>query len=171
MDIQRKIILALVCLLAFSFKNNTESTVRFVVRDMYGDTIVVNYKKAFVTLLKEPSCTGCKIELLKHMIADKKVYFLVLGWQPDLLRKKVYEKYLLAINPKLKIYYSLNDNEIIFKANNETVENKTKQFPYQIFVSMQNNSLNIKKKDYDLVFNDIFVSEFYKKELKSFLKK
>ena len=89
-----------ICLLFSSHQNGHRNSISIFHRDILGDSIITkNKNKLVITVLKEPACTGCKIELLKYMKQNKnKVNQLFLpDWIGDIVVMKNYRNYVSSL--------------------------------------------------------------------------
>jgi hypothetical protein len=144
----------LFCSVAFVFKKKPNTTLTFY--DIGKDTVQISSKKPLLFIvMKEPSCTGCKANLIEHI--DKnltrkyKVNFLIISSQ-NISNKRIYQSNLENSSKKRKkILYSLDDKNAVFLYQNQKQEMISTGYPFVI--TAIGNQLNCYT--YSQIFNDM----------------
>lgn len=153
-----------------SFLNKGDGNKLIVHRDIYGDTVNTKLNnKLIITIIEEPTCTGCKVELLKLNYQNRKKtqHLYLLDWRFDVVDRKNYRNHILDLNPEARLIYSISDDSITFRINTIQFNLKNKLTPYQIWID--NEEFNVVP--YDSIFKGIQFRESYKQSLKTFINK
>ena len=159
-------------LLLFSFGYKSKSTegksklITLKFRSITGDTVLECIKSKFViTVINEPSCTGCKINLLKYMKSKKIDQGFILDWKNDIVTRKTYKKYVQEYNSKIMDFYSLSNKNSEFMLNDSLIKLTNDHSPYQIWISKSSESIVIKKISYEEIFESTSVKNSFKNSL------
>ena len=120
-------------------------------------------KKLIITIISEPSCTGCKENLFSfnNDLMKSIKQFTLLKKSKDILQKKIYEEYLINNFKQKNIYYSINDQSIGFLFKDSFYKLNALQNPCQIWIKTTNNKIKIKLIDYQFIFNEMNLSKKY----------
>lgn len=139
---------------AFVFKKKPTTTLTFY--DISKDTVLISAKKPqLFIVMKEPSCTGCKENLIKYidnnLTSKYKVSFLIISSQ-NISNKRIYQSNLEISSKKpKKILYSLDDKNAVFLFQNQKQEMISSGYPFVITVI--GNQLNCYT--YNQIFNEM----------------
>jgi hypothetical protein len=151
----------MICLsLAHSGKSRKNIHVSF--RNILGDTVQMDFKgKLIITVINEPACTGCKVNLLNYMKTIKVRQLYLLDWQNDIVNRKNYKGYIKGLNNDAIEVYPLEDKHTYFIMNDSMIRLDRENSPYQLWVTRSNNILTIKKVPYKDIFESIDIKNEY----------
>jgi hypothetical protein len=151
-----------ICLsMGYSAKGKKNIHVSF--RNILGDTVQMEFKnKLIITIINEPACTGCKVNLLKYMETHSRIRQLyMLDWQYDIVNRKNYRNYIHELNRNAIDAYPLSDKDAFFMLNDSMVHISKENSPYQLWISMNKNIMTIKKIPYKDIFESIHIKDEY----------
>jgi hypothetical protein len=138
-------------------------------RDIIGDTVQMDFKgKLVITVINEPACTGCKVNLLEHMKTIKVKQLYLLDWQYDIVNRKTYKEYIRGLNDDAIEAYPLANEKTCFMLNDSLIHLERGNSPYQLWISRGKNGLNIQKVDYKEIFESIHMKKEYLDKLRNF---
>jgi hypothetical protein len=157
-------ILVFACMICLSlgYSGKGKKNIHVFFRNIVGDTVQMDFKgKLIITVINEPACTGCKVNLLKYMKTIKAHQLYLLDWQNDIVNRKNYRGYIKDLNDDAIEAYPLEDKNACFIMNDSIMNLKRENSPYQLWVTCNNNILTIKKVPYKDIFESINIKDEY----------
>ena len=157
-------------ILTLFLSNNkiSNKSIKLTLKDIISDTINLHFEKSIVlTFINEPSCTGCKeqlIKFLKENLKKNKIY--ILDWRSDIVSRKTYRNSLLNLDKKISTFYSISSLNNNFMLNDSLINISKNKSPFQVIIRKKNSKLEIISFDYNQIFESINLKNSYKDSLK-----
>ncbi len=139
-------------------------------RNINGDSVQLHFKSRLIlTVINEPACTGCKLDLLKHMKTRRSYDQLYLvDWQSGIIDRKNYRNYIRELHAGAKDIYSLSNDSNIFIVNDSMIKLPRESSPYQLWIYGNGHSVRIRKFGYKDIFEETYLRDAYLDSLDEF---